>query len=106
MGPHRTASDRITSDRIGPHNINDPGSRRRTAQLVDSLYREADRVLCGRGTHMLRPNYQRHRVTVEQWMAMTKVQRQRARDSCFVLPQLSATGTSQSVSTDGKLRVN
>ena len=75
-------------------------------KLEDSQYREVDRALCGRGTHMLRPDYQRHRVTVEQWMAMTEVQRQRVRDSCFVLLQLSATGTSQSVSTDGELRVN
>ena len=50
-------------------------------KLVDNQYWEADRALCGRRIHMLRPDYQRYRVTVEQWMEMTEVQRQRARDT-------------------------
>jgi len=40
--------------------------------LVEAQFREADRALCGRGEYMLRPQYARHRVTVDVWRWMSE----------------------------------
>jgi hypothetical protein len=73
--------------------------------LVRSQFSEADRALCARGDFSLQAEYARHRIPADVWGTMTNAQRQRARDACFTLPHQASAGVSQSLSTDGDLKV-
>ena len=70
--------------------------------LVTSQYVDADRALIGRGDFVLRPQFARHRLTLEDWRNMSAAQKQKARDNCFRLPVRS----SQVTSTDGTFSVH
>ena len=72
-------------------------SRMGPAQYVD-----ADRAMLGSGDFVLRPEYSRHRVTLQDWRRMTSAQRQKAQDQCFRMRTRNNTVTS----TDGTLTVN
>jgi len=73
--------------------------------LVASQYTEADRAICGRGDFILRLSYQKHRLSVADWKALSEPQRQRVRHVVFLLACEGVAGTQQSTSTDGSLTV-
>ena len=75
-------------------------------QKVISQYQEADRAICGREDLSLKPQCARHRLTVDVWMSISELKRQRARAACFTVPHKAAAGTSTLGSTDGDLMVN
>jgi len=68
--------------------------------LVDGQFADADRALCGRGDYTLRPEWSKHRLTVDCWSSMTPIQRQKAVEVCFRLP-----GVPTSTSSDGTVTV-
>jgi len=70
--------------------------------VVDAQYVDADRALLGYGDFVLRPEYVRHRRTLQDWGRMTACQRSKAVDLCFRLPARSNVVTS----TDGRLTVS
>jgi len=39
--------------------------------LIATQYAEADRAICGRGNFILRLSYQKHRLSVADWMALS-----------------------------------
>ena len=55
--------------------------------MIISQYQEADRAICGHGDFTLKPEYVRHRLSVDVWMTITEVQQQRARAACFTVPR-------------------
>lgn len=69
-------------------------------QIVVSQYNEADRALIGRGDMQLRPEYVKHRQTLDAWKSMSDGQRKKATDACFRLPAAPCV-----TSTDGQLTV-
>ena len=71
-------------------------------KLVDAHYVDADRAMLGSGDFVLRLEYSRHRVTLQDWRRMTSAQRQKAQDQCFRMRTRNNTVTS----TDGTLTVN
>ena len=82
-----------------PHQLPDLIDKLRS--LVDGQYADADRAMCGLGDYVLRPEYARHRQTVDVWRQMSCNQRRKAAEACFKLPRLLTSSTS----TDGTLTV-
>ena len=70
-------------------------------QLVDAQYVEADRAMLGRGDFVLKQQYAKHRLTVDEWQRMSDRQRDKARDQCFRLTAPTGTVTS----SDGSVTV-
>ena len=73
--------------------------------LIANQYAEADRAICGRGNFILRLSHQKHRLSVADWKALSKPQRQRVQHAVFSLACEGVAGTQQSTSTDGSLTV-
>ena len=70
-------------------------------QLVDGQYADADRALCGRGDFSLRPDWSKHRQTVDVWSSLSLCQRRRAAEACFKMQPTTSTSTT----SDGTLTV-